>query len=75
MLTLWKALIMETIIINTKNSGNTKLILELVKKIGETGRILTKSEEEDFLLGELMLSERTGKKVSKSTILKTLREK
>jgi len=66
---------METIIINTKNSGNAKLILELVKKIGETGRILTKSEEEDFLLGELMLSERTGKKVSKSTILKTLREK
>ncbi len=66
---------METIIINTKNSGNAKLILELVKKIGETGRVLTKSEQEDFLLGELMLEEKTGEKVSKSSILKTLQQK
>ena len=66
---------METIIIKTKNSGNAKLILEMVKKIGESGRVLTKSEQEDFLLGELMLEEKTGEKVSKSSILKTLQQK
>jgi len=66
---------METIIINTKTSGNAKFILDLVKKLGETGRMLTKTQQEDFLLGELMLRERTGKKVSKSEILKTLQQK
>lgn len=66
---------METIIINTKTNGNTKFILDLVKKIGETGRVLTPSEQEDFLLGERMLGERTGKKVSKTSILKTLHQR
>ena len=66
---------METLIINTKKEGNAKFILELIQKIGETGRLLTKTEQEDFLLGELMLKEKTGKKVSKATILKTLRQK
>ena len=66
---------METIVINTKNSGTAKLILDLVEKMGESGRILTKTEQEDYLLGELMLKERTGKKVSKAAILKTLQQK
>ncbi len=66
---------METIIINTKNSESSKIILDLVKKIGEKGRVLTKAEQEDFLFGELMLDERTGKKASKATIMKTLQQK
>ena len=63
---------METLIINTKNSGNAEPIPELVKKTWEEGKILSKEEQEDFLLGEIMEAENTGKNVSKETILKGL---
>lgn len=66
---------METLIINTQKEGNAKFILDLIQKIGEIGRMLTKTEQEDFLLGELMLEEKTGKTISKDTIMKTLRQK
>ena len=65
---------MDTIIINTKKSGNADLIMELVKKLGEEGKILSKEEQEDFLLGQIMESEMTEKDVSKASILKKLRE-
>jgi len=67
--------IMETIIINTRKSGNAKFILELVEKLGENGRILNKEEQEDFLLGSLMQTEKTGKTVSRATIFKKLKAK
>ncbi|MCC8360098.1 hypothetical protein [Salinimicrobium sediminilitoris] len=63
---------METLIINTKNSGNAERILELVKKLGEEGKILSKEEQEDFLLGKIMEAENTGKDVGKEAILKEL---
>jgi hypothetical protein len=63
---------MDTLIINTKNSGNAERILELVKKLGEEGKILSKEEQEDFLLGEIMEADNTGKDVSKKIILKGL---
>jgi hypothetical protein len=66
---------METIIINTRKSGNAKFILELVEKLGENGRILNKEEQEDFLLGSLMQTEKTGKTVSRATIFKKLKAK
>ena len=63
---------MDTLIINIKKSGNAELILELVKKLGEEGKILSKEEQEDFLLGKIMEVEKTGKEVSKEAILKQL---
>jgi len=66
---------METIIINTRKSGNAKFILELVEKLGESGKILNKEEQEDFLLGNFMQAEKTGKTVSRATIFKKLKAK
>lgn len=63
---------MDTLIINTKNSENAELILELVKRLGEEGKILTREEQEDFLLGKIMENENSGKDVSKEAILKQL---
>ena len=64
---------MDTLIINTKNPGNAKLLLELVKKLGEKGKILNKQEQEDFLLGNIMRVEKTGKTVSRDAIMKKLK--
>ena len=65
---------METVIINTKDSKTAKFILELAKKIGENGKILSSSEQEDFLLGSIMNSEKINKTISRKAILKKLRK-
>ena len=65
---------METLIINTKNASSAKFILELVQKLGESGKILNVEEKEDFFLGALMNIEKTNKKVSRETIFKKLKK-
>lgn len=55
---------MATIIIDTKTEGNARFILEFIKKIGEKGKILTKTESEDLMLGQILKEQKTGKKVS-----------
>ncbi len=65
---------METIIINTKDKSTAKLIVELVKKLGEKSKVLTDEQQEDFLFGQLMKSEKTGTKVTRNTIFKKLRK-
>ena len=69
-----KLLVMETLIITTKNANNAKFILELVQKLGESGKILNVEEKEDFFLGALMNIEKTNKKVSRETIFKKLKK-
>ncbi|OYU83606.1 MAG: hypothetical protein CFE24_10475 [Flavobacterium sp. BFFFF2] len=64
---------METLIINAKNASSAKFILELVTKLGESGKILSKEEKEDFFLGSLMDAEKTNEKVSRETIFKKLK--
>lgn len=64
---------METIVINTKKNGNAKFIMELVKKLGEKGQILSKADQEDFLLGNIIKTEKIGKNVSRETIFKKLK--
>lgn len=66
---------MDTLIINTKDSANAKLILELVKRIGEKGKILSQTQQEDVLMGNIMMEEKTGKTVSRNTIMKKLKAK
>lgn len=63
---------METIVINTRNKDNAKLILQLIKKIGDKGKILSKTDQEDFLLGMIIQESKTGKKVDKSDVIKKL---
>ncbi len=63
---------MATIVIDTKTDKNTKFILEFIKRIGVKGKVLTKTEKEDFLLGQIMKIQKTGKKVSRDTIIKNL---
>lgn len=65
---------METLIINTKNASSAKFILELVQKLGESGKILNVEEKEDFSLGALMNIEKTNKKVSREAIFKKLKK-
>ncbi len=63
---------MATIVIDTKTNKNTEFILEFIKKIGEKGKVLTRIEREDFLFGQIIQKERTGRKVSRDTIMKNL---
>ena len=65
---------METLIINTKNATSAKFILELIEKLGESGKILKGEEKEDFYLGALMNVEKTGRKISRETIFKKLKK-
>lgn len=65
---------METIIINTRNKENAKLILQLIEKIGDKGKILSKADQEDFLLGMIMQESKVNKTVSRECIMKKLQE-
>lgn len=66
---------MDTIVINIQDKSNVKFILDLVKKIGEKGRVLTKTEQEDFLFAEMMAKSKTGEKVSREEIFKNFKLK
>ncbi len=65
---------MSTILIKADNQSN-KILSELAKKLG--GNVVTVNDVqlEDLMLGNLMDSVKTGKTVSKNTILKKLRGK
>jgi len=49
-----------------------KIISETAKKLGATVVTMSDSQYEDFLLGKLMDSEKTGEDVSRDEILKIL---
>lgn len=65
---------MSTILIKADNQSN-KILSELAKKLG--GNVVTVNDVqlEDLMLVNLMDSVKTGKTVSKNTILKKLRGK
>lgn len=65
---------MSTILINADKQSN-KLLSELAKKLG--GNVVDMKDEqyEDLMLGTIMDKVKTGKTVSKSTILKKLKSK
>jgi hypothetical protein len=65
---------MSTIIVKLDQS-NQLLVTELIKKLGGNYMKVSDSAFEDFLLSEMMDREKTGKVVSRSTILKKLRSK
>ena len=54
---------------------SSKLISELAKQLGANVMDVNEQQYEDFLLGSIMDKEKTGKTVSKATIMKKLNSK
>ncbi len=65
---------MSTILIHADKHSN-KLLSELAKKLGGNVVDMKDDQYEDLMLGTLMDKAKTGKTVSKSTILKKLKSK
>ncbi len=64
---------MATLIIESSDPKNVKLISELAKKLGDRVKSITATETEDLLLGDLMNSVKTGEYVDKADVMKALR--
>lgn len=63
---------MDVLLIEPKDKGNLKLLLELAKKLGNKVVTLDQEQAEDLALLSLMKKEKTGKTVSRNTIMKKL---
>lgn len=63
---------METIIIQSQSKSTSKLLIELAKKLGEKVQVLDKEVSEDLSFGKMMAQAKTGKTVSKESILAEL---
>ncbi len=63
---------METILIQTASKSKMKLFLDLAKQLGENVKVLDKEIAEDLALGKLMQQSKTGKYVSKESIMAQL---
>ncbi|MDO9257973.1 MAG: hypothetical protein Q7U54_20840 [Bacteroidales bacterium] len=66
---------METLVIQSKSKVNLKLLAELARKLGEQTSEFSGEESEDFDLGLLMDKEKTGKSVTRDTIMRKLHVK
>ncbi|MBK7234002.1 MAG: hypothetical protein IPH93_17485 [Saprospiraceae bacterium] len=65
---------MSAIIIKTDRKS-TKLIASLAKQLGANVLDVKEQQYEDFLLGAIMDKEKTGKTVSRDTVMKKLKGK
>jgi len=65
---------MGAIIIKADKKSN-KILAELAKKLGGNVIDLNQEQYEDFVLGTLMYNVKTGKTVSRASILKKLKTK
>ena len=63
---------METLLIQTQSKSTSKLLIDLVKKMGDKAQVLSPEIAEDLAFGWMMSQEKTGKNVSKSSILEHL---
>lgn len=63
---------MGAILIKTKDASELKFIKEMLKRSRIRNKELSDDDFEDIVLGEIIKKERTGKTVSKSTIIKKL---
>lgn len=66
---------MGAILIKTKDVKELNFIREILKRTRIKNKELNEEDYEDFLLGLMMTTEKTGKKVSRETIMKKLRAK
>ena len=65
---------MSAIIIKTDRKS-TKLIASLAKQLGANVLDVKEQQYEDFLLGAIMDKDKTGKIVSRDTVMKKLKRK
>ncbi len=65
---------MASIIIQSDNSDNLELISKLAKKLGIRVSNVSDEQSEDLALGNIMISSKTGKSVSRDSIIKKLRK-
>lgn len=65
---------MSAIIIKADNQSS-KILKELARRLGASVTIVRDSQYEDFLLGNMMDSEKTGKTLSRQAIFKKLKKK
>jgi lysophospholipid acyltransferase (LPLAT)-like uncharacterized protein len=63
---------MASIIIQSENSDNVELIAKLAKKLGINVSDVTDEQSEDLALGSMMTKVKTGKNVSRESIMKKL---
>lgn len=64
---------MSALIINSEGKKNLKLLADLANELGYKVSIISDEEFEDMALGSMMKKEKTGKAVSRDTIMKKLR--
>ena len=64
---------MASIIIQSDNSDNLELISKFAQKLGITVSDVTDDLSKDLVLGTVMKKAKTGKSVSRETIMKKLR--
>ena len=64
---------MGAIVIQSQSKENLKLLKELASKLGENAISIDAEQLEDIAFGMLMKKEKTGKTVSRETIMKKLR--
>ena len=66
---------MGAILIQTKDASELKFIKEILRRTKIKNKELNKEDYEDLLLGVAMITEKTGEKVSKETIMDKLSKK
>jgi len=64
---------MATLIIESSDPKNVKLLTELAKKLGDRVKSISATETEDLLLGDLMNAVKTGEYVDKASVMRALR--
>jgi hypothetical protein len=67
-----KIKVMAALIIESKNPANLKILAAMARHLGDNVRAVDVEEIEDLLFGKMMEKEKTGQKVTKDTIMKTL---
>lgn len=63
---------MAALIIESNNLANLKVLAAMAKQLGDNVKAIDIEDLEDLLFGKMMEKTRTGKKVSKATIMNTL---
>ncbi|MEX8547960.1 MAG: hypothetical protein V5804_10205 [Mucilaginibacter sp.] len=64
---------MESIIISPKNKSEFELLTQLLSKMKVTAKVISEEDKEDLGLGILMREADRTQKVSKETIMETLK--
>jgi hypothetical protein len=64
---------MAAIVIENIDKNSLKLLAEMAKKLGSKVTTLNAEQTEDLALGLIMQKEKTGKAVSRESVMKKLR--